>query len=75
MQCPYCKKELSEGYMPAIRTALMWIPDDKKIPLTIFSKTKTGVNLTKVPFWHIQKAKSYYCNNCKIIITPVPETL
>ena len=56
MVCPYCKKKMSDGYIPAIQSALMWIPDNEKVPL--FKR---------------QKAKSYYCGNCKIVITPVVE--
>lgn len=73
MECTYCKKEMLNGYIPAVKMALMWIPDNKKIPPTIFSKTRDGVNLTKVPFWRTQKAKSYYCSDCKIVITPATE--
>ena len=73
MKCPYCKKEMSAGYIPATKMALMWIPENEKVPLFIFSKAKGGVNLTKVPFFKRQKAKSYYCGNCKIVITPVME--
>lgn len=73
MECPYCKKEMSSGYIPASKMALMWIPDHEKVPPTIYNKTNVGVNLTKVPFWKMQKAKSYYCVNCKIVITPVVE--
>lgn len=73
MECPYCKKEMSAGYIPASKMALMWIPDNEKVPPTIYNKTNVGVNLTKVPFWKMQKAKSYYCSNCKIVITPVVE--
>ena len=50
MVCSYCKKKMSDGYIPAIQSALMWIPDNEKVPLFIFSKAKGGVNLTKVPF-------------------------
>ena len=57
MVCSYCKKKMSDGYIPAIQSALMWIPDNEKVPLFIFSKAKGGVNLTKVPFFKRQKAK------------------
>ncbi len=50
MECPYCKKEMLNGYIPAVKMALMWIPDNKKVPPTIFSKTHDGVNLTEVRF-------------------------
>lgn len=73
MKCPYCNKEMSDGYIPASKMALMWIPESEKAPPTIYNKTHVGVNLTKVPFWKMQKAKSYYCNNCKIVITPIVE--
>lgn len=73
MECPYCKKEMLKGYIPASKMALMWIPENEKTPPTVFSKTSVGVNLTKVPFWTMQKAESYYCRNCKIVITPSVE--
>lgn len=43
MVCPYCKKKMSDGYIPAIQSALMWIPDNEKVPLFVFSKAKGGV--------------------------------
>jgi hypothetical protein len=59
MKCPYCGKEMENGYIPASKFALMWIPEGERVPTTIFNKTKTGVNLTKVPFWTMQKAESF----------------
>ena len=47
MVCPYCKKKMSDGYIPAIQSALMWIPDNEKVPLFVFSKAKGGVNFLK----------------------------
>jgi hypothetical protein len=73
MKCPYCGKEMENGYIPASKFALMWIPEGERVPTTIFNKTKTGVNLTKVPFWTMQKAESFYCDSCKVVITPVKE--
>ena len=75
MECPYCKKEMSAGYIPVCKMALMWIPDNEDVPPTVLHKTHVGVNLTKVPFWRMQKAKSFYCRDCKIVITPVDEKL
>lgn len=73
MECPYCKKEMLDGYIPASHMALMWIPENEKVPLTVFNKTRVGVNLTKLPISKMQKAKSYYCSDCKIVITPQVE--
>ena len=73
MKCPYCKKEMSAGYIPASKMALMWIPENEKVPPTIYNKTDVGVNLTKVPVLRMQKAKSFYCSDCKIVITPIME--
>ena len=75
MQCPYCKKELMEGYIPASKMALMWLPESGKTPATIYQKTKTGINLTKVPFLRMQKAQSFYCDKCNVVITPVPKNI
>jgi len=73
--CPYCNKELLEGYIPAGKMALMWIPKGEKMPATIFSKTKNGVNLTDVPLWRAEVASSFYCDHCKVVITPVPKNI
>jgi len=64
---------MKAGYIPATPMALMWIPMDDAMPLTLFGKTKTGVNLSKSPILSIKRVTSFYCVHCKIIITPVSD--
>jgi len=71
MNCPYCKKEMKEGFIPAIKMALQWLPKGGKLPLTIFQVAKGGVKLSKMPGWTYEKAESFYCEDCRIVITPV----
>lgn len=40
MVCSYCKKKMSDGYIPAIQSALMWIPDNEKCRYLFLVKQK-----------------------------------
>lgn len=75
MICPKCQKEMIKGFIPTVRTALMFLPEGIDVPLTIFGKPKDAVLLTKTPYLSTQKAESYFCNVCEFIITPVSRIL
>lgn len=72
MKCPKCEKEMIEGYIPVARIALYWIPSDTKMPLSLFIP-KNGIRLSKSPKINVQKATSYYCDTCRMVIIPVPQ--
>ncbi len=71
MKCPYCGKEMKEGYIPAFNRAVQWIPKGEHVPLTFFQKAKGSIRLSKNPKLALEKALSYYCEKCKTVITPV----
>ncbi len=72
MECPYCKKEMAKGKIPAGRDSICWYPDD--VPTGWLSQSEDGViMLAKVGFFTPAEAVSYCCEDCKIVLTPVPE--
>lgn len=71
MNCPYCEQEMPEGYLPAIKEPLYWIPATSKPTLFIFTAPKNGVKLTTFPIFRTTRVESLYCKKCQIIITPV----
>lgn len=60
MECPFCRKEMQEGYIPADRSALTWHGGGRE------------VRLTYTPILE-EKAEAFYCPDCRQIILPVPE--
>ena len=73
MECPYCKKELPKGSIPAGRDSICWYPED--VPTGWLSQSEEGVvMLAKAGLFNIgAEAESYYCKDCNMIFTPVPE--
>ena len=72
MECPYCKKEMVEGKIPARKANICWYPADKE--LRVFSDLDDDVVLLAKPdVWDAGMAVAHYCGDCKIIIVPVPE--
>lgn len=72
MECPYCKKEMLEGKIPTIRSNVYWYPADKEI--TLFSETDDDViPLAKMGWWEAGAAPAYRCEECNVVLVPVPE--
>ncbi|VEU81265.1 PF20097 family protein [Haploplasma axanthum] len=71
MECPYCNKEMEEGFIPASRMRNQWIKKGGKMPSTVFGTSKDGFALSEMPVWKTKKTISYYCYNCNIVIIPV----
>ena len=69
MECPYCKKEMAEGYIYANQSAPVWA----------FGSAETlqmlgpEINLTEPGLFTNKRAPSWYCKDCKVLITPVHE--
>ncbi len=64
MKCPYCQNEMKEGYLNTGRSRILFSKEDRydTVPANsdiILRKHFHGMN------------PSYYCEQCKIIITPV----
>lgn len=71
MICPYCNKEMQEGFIPANRMRNQWIKKGGKLPATIFGVSNDGFALSDMPFWKWKKTEANYCSYCQIIIIPV----
>ncbi len=71
MICPFCKKEMEEGFIPACKETLQWIPKDEDIPWTIYKIAKGGVRLSKNPILSSQRVIAYCCKQCDMVIIPV----
>ena len=72
MECPYCKKEMTKGKIPAARGSICWCPADKD--MWGFSyMDEDVVMLKKAGLVNFAEAEAYYCADCRMVITPVPE--
>lgn len=71
MKCPYCKKEMTSGYIPNGNQPVQWIPDGEKPSLFAFSTSEKGVTLNN-KFSLLKangyKATAFYCSDCGIIL-------
>ena len=69
MECPYCKKEMREGFLYASQSAPVWCPGPANEPFP----PDSSMNLTEPGLFTEKRAESWYCQDCKILITPVRE--
>ena len=72
MECPYCKKEMQKGFIfggnhirwyPEGADTMMMLPEEEGA----VRLNATGGLVTSA------RAESYYCADCRVVITPVPE--
>lgn len=72
MECPYCKKEMSEGYIHNGRQPIHWIPDGAKPAMLAYNIAKGGVSLRHKPtgpaIINGYSAEAYYCADCRVVI-------
>ena len=79
MNCPYCTKEMEPGTIQAPNShANYWLPDSVTSgEIGMFLSRKSvekcgGVILgqvRKVGFLSSERSASYYCKNCRILLT------
>ena len=79
MNCPYCTKEMEPGTIQAPDShANYWLPDNTKssdigILLSCKSVEKCGGvilgQVRKLGFLSSKRPASYYCKNCRILLT------
>ena len=79
MNCPYCNKEMEPGTIQAPSShANYWLPDNTKssdigILLSCKSVEKCGGvilgQVRKLGFLSSKRPASYYCKNCRILLT------
>ena len=71
MDCPYCKKEMQEGYISAFRSSPEWTSGSLSEPEDLF--TSKHLELADPGLFATKRVASWYCEDCKILITPVRE--
>lgn len=67
MICPNCNKEMVKGYIPAVRGAVLWIPEEVKMPWGFSQAPKGGFTLSKTTMWKTKKKDAYHCPRCETI--------
>lgn len=66
MDCPYCGKQMTSGYLQSAR-GIIWSQEKKK---ALFKATKPGDIEVSEGFWNGCFAPSYRCWSCALILTP-----
>lgn len=71
MECPYCGKEMTQGYLNNRQKPIQWIPDGKDPGFLNYMKAKDGVTLEN-EFNVIDgyNAEAHYCSECMLVIAP-----
>ena len=72
MKCPNCEKERQKGFIPG-GNHIRWYPEGADIVLTI-PEEEGAVRLNAAGgVVTSARAESWYCADCRMVITPVPE--
>ena len=69
MECPYCKKEMQKGSVVG-GTSIRWYPEGAD---DLWLDAGSGVRLSTGGWVDNARAESWYCTDCRVVITPVPE--
>ena len=70
MECPYCKREMTEGYIRSFRSEPEWFPGPAdRAPLS----EPAGVRLADPDIFASKTVPSWLCGDCRILITPIRE--
>ena len=68
MECPYCNKEMSVGYIHNGNQPVQWIPNGKKPSTFRFSAADGGVKLSNKLSLNGYNAEAFYCDACHIVV-------
>lgn len=70
MKCPYCSKEMADGYISNWRNPVQWLPEGSRAPTFVYKKAKNGVTLyqKKASAWTGYSAETFYCETCHIVL-------
>ena len=72
MKCPYCEKEMAKGFILG-GNHIRWYPEGADTML-MFPEEEGAVRLNATGGWvTAPQAESWYCADCRMVITPVPE--
>ena len=78
MECPYCKKRMSLGYIPNVKQPVQWIPEGKKASVFSFCIAEYGiplVNTFSILKANGYRAKAYFCVDCGVVIAPTEKSI
>lgn len=71
MKCPYCGKEMREGYFQSGAQPIQWIPKDSKPSIWKTGVAKGAVVMGEGSLMKSYQAEAFCCSSCKIVIVPV----
>lgn len=66
MKCPFCNKEMSEGFIYSGKGDIKWTPKDEDAGIIINTPKDTEISLAKLKFLKGCKVPVHRCNICKI---------
>lgn len=69
--CPYCDSVMKVGYQYNYTNPVQWIPSNERQPWLRGSVARGGVKTGDGNWFAGYTAKAYYCENCRVIITPI----
>ena len=72
MICPYCSKEMEKGFIRNARDSVRWYPEETDTS-GFWPENEGSVMLAKLSWVTGAEAESWYCPDCRMVITPVPE--
>ena len=70
--CPYCGKEMRDGAIPAYRSDIYWRPRNEDGTISNGFDSGGEVALCRAGLFG-GDTPAYYCEDCKVVIVPVPE--
>lgn len=71
MKCPYCGKEMSEGYIYNGAQPVQWLPKGVMPARISFTATDKGITLkNKFSFFKESGycAEAHYCYDCQVVV-------
>ncbi len=71
MECPYCKKEMKQGYLHNGRQPIHWIPDGNKPAILAYNTAKGSISLRHKPTSPAingYSTEAYYCAECCVVM-------
>ena len=72
MNCPYCSKEMEKGFIRNARDSVRWYPEEADTS-GFWPENEGTVMLAKLSWVFGAEAESWYCPDCRMVITPVVE--
>lgn len=68
MQCPYCQKEMKEGFIYSGKSDICWTPKDSQKSMIINHPHENQIMLAKLHYLKGCQIKVFRCLHCQIEI-------